>query len=133
MLMAEMAKSASDGTSDIVPLTPVSSDMVAPSAASNTKQKHAEALKSVRDQSSLGVLCWKHPKWSQGFLWVRSAIPHSLSATLTEIALPLPSMPSSKLLNGTATSTLASHLHLFKIVMPISAARFEQLLESHPN
>src|SRR5882724_2606095 len=44
MLMAEMAKSASDGTSDIVPLTPVSSDMVAPSAASNTKQKHAEAL-----------------------------------------------------------------------------------------
>ena len=128
-----MAKSASNGTSDIVPPTPVSIDMVAPSVASNTKQKHVEALKLVRDQSSLGVLHWKQPKWSQGFLWLRSAVSHSPSATLTGIASPLPSMPPSELLNGTATSTLASHLHLFKIVMPISAARFEQLLESHPN
>ena len=87
----------------------------------------------AREQSNLGVLCWKQPKWSQGFLWVRSAVPYLPSAALTKITLPLLSVPSSELLNHTAHSTLASHSYLFKIVTPINTDHFEQLLVSHTN
>ena len=52
---------------------------------------------------------------------------------LTEIALPLPDVPPSELLNHTTLSTLTSHPHLFKIVTPINVDRLEKLLESHPN
>jgi len=53
--------------------------------------------------------------------------------TFTEIVAPLPNVPNSELLNPVPNSTISSHPHLFKIVMPIKVDRFEQLLQTHPN
>ena len=51
----------------------------------------------------------------------------------TEITLPLPDVPASKLANTAAVAAISSHAYLFMIVMPIKTNRFETLLESHPN
>ena len=76
---------------------------------------------------------WKQPKWSQGFLWVRDAITHTLSVSYTEIAPLLPDVPASELANAAAVATITSHVHLFGIVTPIKTDCFEALLESHLN
>src|SRR5882724_7252657 len=68
--MTPMSKSATDGTSAIVPLIPASIITSASPAAKGTKRKIAMSLSQVREQSELGALCWKQPKWSCGFLWV---------------------------------------------------------------
>jgi len=117
----------------IVPPTPANIATSAPSAVRNTKRKAAMDLKQVRERSELGVLSWKHPKWSRGFLWVRDASPQTPSASFTEIAAPLPDIPSSEIHNSIPNSTISSHPHLFKIVTPIKVDHFELLLASHPN
>jgi len=66
-------------------------------------------------------------------MWTPNTIPHSPSATLTEIAEPLLDIPDNELHNAAALTTLNSHPHLFKIVTPIKVDRFEQLLEAHLN
>jgi len=59
--------------------------------------------------------------------------PHTPSVTFTEIVVPLPNVPKSKLQNPVPNSTITSHPHLFKIVMPVKVDYFEQLLSPHPN
>jgi len=99
----------------------ISVDKAVPSAANNTKQKHVEDLRSLKEKSNLGVLHWKWSKWSWGFLKIiyikydifiiipfpiftyrnihiihlriMHAIPFSLSAALTQISLPLLRIP----------------------------------------
>src|SRR5882724_11798867 len=66
-------------------------------------------------------------------MWTPNAVPSLPSATLTEIADPIPDIPDNELHNTAALATLNSHPHLFKIVTPIRVDRFESLLESHPN
>src|SRR5258708_2594917 len=55
------------------------------------------------------------------------------SATYTESAQPIPSVPQGDYRYSDITSTIATHSHLFKIVTPIRVDRFEQLLTRHPN
>ena len=63
--------------------------------------------------------CWKRPKWSRGFLWVRGDSARTPSAMHMEIAPPLPDVPISELSNTAANAMIASHLQLFHIVTPI--------------
>jgi len=55
------------------------------------------------------------------------------SATSTEIAVPLPSIPALELSNVTANPTIQNRLDLFSIVIPINVNKFELLLSQHPN
>jgi len=128
-----MLKSAADGTSAVAPLIPASIVTSALPAAKSTKRKIVMALSEAREQSELGALRWKQPKWSRGFLWVRDASPRTPSTSFTEIASPLPHVPTAKLHNIIPNTTIASHPHLFKIVTPVKVDRLEQLLASHPN
>ena len=126
-------KSVANGMpADALP-TPASIVTSASSAAINTKRKAVVELRQVREQSELGMSSWKHPKWSRGFLWVCDASLKTPSATFTEIAAPLPDVPPSESCNHIPNSTITSHPHLFKIVMPIKVDCFEQCLSSHPN
>src|SRR5882672_2175385 len=127
------SRCANVGTSDDARPTHADTDMPVRSVANVTKRQAVEELRLARERSSLGIAHWKRPKWSRGFLWVQNATPYSPSASLTEIACALPDVPDEELHNAVATSTLASHPQLFKIVTPILMDCFEQLLDWHPN
>src|SRR5882672_9213089 len=99
--------------------TLVNTDTSVPPVGRNTKCKVVEMLKEVRLQSELGATCWKHPKWSRGFLWVRNTSPCTPSATFTEIASPLSDVPTTELHNPVPNSTIAAHPHLSKIITPV--------------
>ena len=90
-------------------------------------------IRVERDQSNLNSEQWKCPKWSRGFLWVRNASSLTPSATLTELAEPLPGVPPSELNNLIPNATLISHMHLLQIITPINVDLFQTLLSSHPN
>src|SRR5882724_13553617 len=76
---------------------------------------------------------WKRPCWTQGFLWSHGAPLRMPSATSTETAPPLASVPTSELNNIMANATINAHPELFKIVTPINVDKFESLLVQHPN
>ena len=125
-------KPATDGMGVAAPRTLENTDRPASSAGRKTKRKATEHLKEVREQSELGMLSWKCPKWTQGFFWVCNGSSHTPSASFTEIVEPLPNMPTSELHNP-IPSTIASHPQLFKIITPVNVDQFKQLLSSHPN
>src|SRR5882724_7156774 len=76
---------------------------------------------------------WKRPCWTRGFLWLHGAPSRTPSATSTETAPPLASVPTSELNSITANATINAHPELFKIVTPINVDKFESLLVQHPN
>ena len=55
------------------------------------------------------------------------------SATYTESAQPIPSVPSGDFKYVDITKTIAKHPDLFQIITPIHIDHFEKLLVSHPN
>src|SRR5258708_1471422 len=55
------------------------------------------------------------------------------SATYTESASPVPSVPASDYQYTEITHTIHSHPHLFPIITPINVDPFEHLLRDHPN
>src|ERR1700678_3418021 len=75
------------------------------------------------------------PKYMQRSVWTDADASHLFSptacSTLTDDPLPRP--PPEEFMNLDAVSTVKNNPHLFKIITPINVARFEELLESHPN
>ncbi|KAG8990289.1 hypothetical protein FRB93_003265 [Tulasnella sp. JGI-2019a] len=55
------------------------------------------------------------------------------SAAGTETTLPIPPPSPNEVRNPVANATIQAHPHLFAIVTPIKADRFERLLSTHPN
>src|SRR5260221_108287 len=60
-------------------------------------------------------------------------ISHTPSATYTESASLVPSVPASDYWYTEITHTIRSHPHLFPIITPINVDPFEHLLHNHPN
>jgi hypothetical protein len=79
------------------------------------------------------VNLFKRPKWTRGFLWTCDEVSTTPSASFSEIAPLLPSIPENELTKRSALDTIAAHPHLFKIVTPIRYNRLSALLRSHPN
>lgn len=78
----------------------------------------------------------KRPRYMRELVWDEPVhdeylIGPAISATLS--AYPLPRPPSSEFENLDALSTIRSRPDLFKIVTPIDASRFRDLLSTHPN
>jgi len=57
----------------------------------------------------------------------------TLSASATETAEPLSSVPSCFLEDWVIACTIQENSHMFKIIMPVSVDHFAFLLWSHPN
>src|SRR5258708_6648869 len=67
------------------------------------------------------------------FIFRVGNISHPPSATYTESASPVPSVPASDYWYTEITHTIHSHPHLFPIITPINVDPFEHLLHDHPN
>src|SRR5258708_7705627 len=67
------------------------------------------------------------------FVVGKSEVGRTPSATYTEVASPVPGVPTSDYQYQDITRTLSKYPHLFKIVTPIHADRLEMLLNNHPN
>src|SRR5258708_2358064 len=67
------------------------------------------------------------------FVVGKSEVGRTPSATYTEVASPVPGVPTSDYQYQDITRTLSKYPHLFKIVTPIHADRLEMLLYNHPN
>ncbi|THH15183.1 hypothetical protein EW146_g5256 [Bondarzewia mesenterica] len=75
----------------------------------------------------------KPPRFLRGFLWSGDQKPVTPSASATETAAPLPSIPDHFLHDETSWSTIRDNLELFKIITTVNVDRFEYLLQDHPN
>jgi hypothetical protein len=75
----------------------------------------------------------ERPPFFRGYLWSDHETSVTPSASATETADPLPTVPPSVLNDPIVTSTLQEHPDLFQIITPISIDCFEYLLRSHPN
>ncbi|KAF9516126.1 hypothetical protein BS47DRAFT_1293006, partial [Hydnum rufescens UP504] len=77
-----------------------------------------------------------HPKFLRGFQWDSiGSVAHSQtpSATFTETAPPVPSVPVDDYQHTNVTDTISRYPHLFTIVTPICISAFQELLAHHPN
>ena len=74
----------------------------------------------------------KRPRYMR-FIFGKGEVGRTPSATYTEVASPVPGVPASDYQYQDITETLSKYPHLFKIITPINADRFETLLSSHPN
>ncbi|THH19826.1 hypothetical protein EW146_g1426 [Bondarzewia mesenterica] len=75
----------------------------------------------------------KTPRFLWGFLWSGGQEPVTPSASATETAAPLPSIPDHFLRDETSQRTIRDNPDLFKIVMTVNVDRFEYMLRDHPN
>ncbi|THH15423.1 hypothetical protein EW146_g5062 [Bondarzewia mesenterica] len=75
----------------------------------------------------------KAPRYLRGFLWSKDNLSVTPSATATETAAPLPSVPQDFVRDAVAQRTIQQHPDLFKIVTPINVDHFEWMLRGHPN
>lgn len=78
----------------------------------------------------------RRPRYARDLVWdADDGEEHSRtpSASATERASPLPSVPKNELANLPALRTIALRPDLFKIITPIDVDKFSRLLETHPN
>lgn len=73
------------------------------------------------------------PRYFRNMLWDERESVVTPSVSITESLPPLPSPPIDDPSSAVAWQTIRAHPHLFQIVTPIRADRFEKLLEGHPN
>jgi len=73
------------------------------------------------------------PKYLRYNLWSPDLLKTRSTASWTESAQPLPSIPLRELQNRIVAQTISENPSSFKIVTPINVNQFEFLLQSHPN
>ena len=124
-------QSVVNGIPDTVSQSHADINMNATIATGSTKQKTVP--QDGRNLRRIDKERLKRPCWTRGFLWSHRAPSRTPSATLTETAPPLVSVPTSELNSIAANVTINAHPKLFKIVTPINVDKFESLLVQHPN
>lgn len=90
-------------------------------------------LRARRVRSEASALASRRPRYARGFVWGASEISDTPSASFTERADPVPSVPFSDLRHLQVTETIASNSSLFLIITPIRHDIFRALLFDHPN
>ncbi|KAJ6463625.1 hypothetical protein C8R47DRAFT_992587 [Mycena vitilis] len=73
------------------------------------------------------------PRYLRSFVWSEGKRRISPTALATESDPPLPGVPVEAFTNTALVHTVTHNPHLFKTATPIAVARFEKLLETHPN
>ncbi len=114
-------------------MTPASSSTTARNAMETTP--NGNALTMNKHQRSRGLDDQGDGKWPRymWFVFGKSEVGQTPSTTYTEIASPVPGVPTSDYQYQDITRTLSKYPHLFKIVTPIHADCFEMLPSNYLN
>jgi hypothetical protein len=119
-------------------------DVTAPEAVAGTNISASNANSMAMDRtaalSRIDMAYGMRPKYLRYNLWSSGeeddcniTIPPPCLADWTEHAKPLPTVPEVEFNNIEAVKTIKDNPDLFKIVTPIDANQFENLLRTHPN
>src|SRR5258708_2827457 len=114
-------------------MTPADSSIAARSVMGVTHNGSARTMsKHRRSRDRNDQQDGKRPRYMR-FVFGKSEVGQTPSATYMEIAPPVPRLPTTDYQYQDITRTLSKYPHFFKIVTPIHADRFAALLSNHPN